>query len=380
MKQPTMHKKIFFILSMIISLYSHAQQQFTHTAIKENISCNYDCTMLDVPGLNNNAAAILFVNPMSEKGVNLNPHPIGAYYFKNKWHIFNLDSKPIPVGSKFTVEYFTKPDDSHFQYSFTRTDIQQDGMALIDHPALNNNPAAKFTSFLSWSPETQGATTNREEINIQYNTVENKWAVGNINKKPLFARAAYNISLTSGSNGNTKITNAQPAVAINQLTVLPNPNAVFGDIGMMFMGATADGIKLPGDNLVLGHLDQTQLYSLEMGANNLSGRKNTYDPITIRVHSGCPMFIPLLNAFINKQSMIFNIEALTTKTSSGKAAAVYTLKLSGAYISIFKQVFDEETSAATTKIISPRKVYDEIKIVFTKIEYITAGATATDNQ
>jgi serralysin len=201
MKLTTLFQKILPVLFIVMAFTSHAQQQFTHTATKENISCNNDCTILDVADLNGNPAAVIFVTPVLDKGTIQNPHPICAYYFKSKWYIFNLDRKAIPAGSKFSVEYFTSQDMSHFQYSFTRVDIQADGSALIDHPLLNNNPTAKFNSFHSWNPGSQEAPlANPEEVTVQYNPGAGKWSISNTNKKPFYARVTYNIAVLSGDN------------------------------------------------------------------------------------------------------------------------------------------------------------------------------------
>ncbi len=201
MKLQTNYQKILPALFIIITFSSFGQQQFIHTATKENISCNSDCTILDVAALTNNPDAVIFVTPVTDKGAILNPHPIGAYYFKSKWHIFNLDRKAIPVGSTFAVEYFTSQDISNFQYSFTRADIQADGSALIDYPLLNNKPTAKFKSFHSWNPGSQEAPlANPEEVTVKYNPRAGKWSISNTNKKPFYARVTYNIAVLSGDN------------------------------------------------------------------------------------------------------------------------------------------------------------------------------------
>ena len=380
MKRYFQQLKIFLTALIIITvLSSYSQTQITHTVSKENISCNYDCTILDVAELNNNPFAVLFVTPVLEKGININPHTIGAYYFKTKWHILNLDGKAIPVASKFTVEYFTKPDETHFQYSFTRADIQADGSAFIDNWHLNNNPTVRFTSFPSWNPAAPGAITNREEITVQYNPAVGKWFVINNNNKPITARVTYNIAITWPGRVNTQSI-PRTSTEIKELTVTPSNNSVFGSVSYMYMTAWADGIKLPGDNIRAAHLDKTEVSTLEMEATNLSVRKNTYGPVTIKIFSGYPMGLPLLNAFIKKQSMVFTIDAITTDQKSGNEVINYTIKLTGAYISSYKQMFDKEIAMATGKNQSV-KGYDEIKISFTKIEYTnTAGATVADNQ
>lgn len=384
MKQYTIHYTTLVALLTIITLCSYAQQQLIHTATKENISCNYDCTMLDVTELNNNGAAVIFAIPVSDKGVTINQHPIGAYYFKEKWHIFNLDSRPIPVGSKFTVTYFTNTDEKHFQYSFKREDIQADGSALIDHPSLNNNPSAKFSSFPRWDPNSQGGITNRDEIKTEYNAAAGKWSFSNKNQKPLFARVTYNISLeAAGSTTAPPIVTDRVSLPIGQLGVPANPNPanpnnLLTDVAAMYMAAWAGSTKLPGDNKQASFLEQTELLGVDMGTNNFSARKNTYDPITIRLHSGTAMMIQLLNAYMSKQSMTFQIDAISNSTT-GKYALNYTIKLTGAYISSYKQVFLlEPNQNGTTSPI--RKTYDEIKVMFTQIEFTNSvGVTATDN-
>lgn len=385
MKMKLQHLKLLLpVLFLVTALSSQAQKQFTHIATKANNSCNGDCTLLDIPDLNGNPSAILFVTPITDKGVNLNPHLIGAYYFKNQWNIFNLDQRSIPAGAKFNVEYVARPDSTHFQYKITRENLQNDGSAFIDHPALNNNPNAQLRFFPSWVPEVQDIA-NREEINIQYNSDAGRWSIFNINKKPLSARIAYNIIASSGRSSAS-----YKAVQIKELTVASNPIQVSGTVASMYMTVWADGIKLPGDNFQSGHLDQTQIYGLEMGASSpttlisgqLSTGKRIYEPITIKIHSGWPAGIPLLNAFVKNQNMAFTIDAisndLNNTNASGAQALNYSIKLSGARIVSFKQSYEEVGLHMGTG--TNKKVYDEIKIMFTKIEYTnSAGATAVDN-
>jgi type VI protein secretion system component Hcp len=384
MKNHLYNKKILFCLFLAVAVSSNAQQQFTHIAAKENISCNYDCTILDVTELNNNPVAVIFVTSISDKGVTINLHPIGAYYFKEKWHIFNLDSRPIPAGSKYTVIYFTNPDEKHFQYSFRREDIQADGSALIDHPSLNNNPSAKFSFFPRWDPNSPGGITNRDEIKTEYNAAAGKWSFSNKNQKPLFARVTYNISLEAAGNiTSPHIVTDRVSLPIGQLGVPANPNPanpnnLITGIAAMYMAAWAGNTKLPGDNKQASFLEQTELLGVDMGTNNFSPRKNTYDPITIRLHSGTAMMIQLLNAYMSKQSMTFQIDAISNNTT-GKYALNYTIKLTGAYISSYKQVFLLEPNQSGTG--SPvKRIYDEIKVTFTQIQFTNStSATATDN-
>ncbi len=186
-------------LIIYIPVTLHAQKKYTHTSTKENIFCNANCTQLDAPDLNNNPDAIILVTSVLVNGLNTNPHPIGVYYTNKSWTIFNLDQTVLPVGSKFNVQYSTKPDRNYFKYSITIGDMRKDGSAYIDHPSLANNPNVKFLLFPSWIPVNGGAA-NRYEINIQYDADAGKWFVSNINKKPLFQRIAYNIIIFNEEN------------------------------------------------------------------------------------------------------------------------------------------------------------------------------------
>jgi serralysin len=215
MRKHVLYPQMLFVLIILIALNSHAQhQQFTHTATRANISCNSDCTVLDVPELNNNPSAILLATPILEKRVNLNSHPIGIYYFENQWRIFNLDQKTMPAGASFNVEYAAKPDETHFQYLVTRENLQRDGSSFIDHPSMNNNPNVQFHFFPSWVPELQGAIANRDEVSIQFNPDAGKWYVSNINKKPLFTRIAYNIIIAGEANTVAGPVKGNPDISI----------------------------------------------------------------------------------------------------------------------------------------------------------------------
>lgn len=385
MKYYMLYNRTLLALFTIIVLSSFGQQQITHTATKENISCNYDCTLLDIRELNDNPSALLFLKSSTEPGGKPNPHPVGFYYFKGKWHIINLDQLAVLVGTTFQFEYLTKADSTHFQYEFTKADIQRDGSAWIDHPALNNNPTARFTTSPSWIPEKK-AFANREETLIKYNTTGDRWSVSNLNKKPMFDRINYNIAIeaTGSKTASPPIVTDKVSLPIGEVVVPANSNpsssnAISGDISTMLMAAWVGNTKLTGDTKMAAFPDHTELWGLEMGTTNLSARKNTYEPITIRLHSGSAMMIPLLNAYISKQGMSFQIDALSNSTT-GKYALNYTIRLSGAYISSYKQVFLVQPSLSGVATSTVKTTYDEIKVMFTQIELTNStGATATDN-
>ena len=371
MKKHFQHFKSFFqALLILTTLSSFAQQQFIHTANRANNAGNGDATWLDIPELNNNPSAILFVTPELVDGINLNSHPIGVYYFQKKWNIFNLDQRTITENSRFNVTYFTSPDKDHFLYTIKQEDIQREGAALINHPALNSNPNAQVRFLNSWGPEIGLTVSNRDEVVMQYNADAGKWAVTNINKKPLFAGVTYNIAVSSGGNANSNTGNTNP---VNNLKTTGNSTS--GPIISINMTAWANGIQVPGGNNVK-YPGTNEIIDFSMGANTpydiATGRTSSnkvYEPITIKTGMGFPATIPLFNAFAKNQNMEFTFETFSVPTSgSGAALLNYTIKLTGARIVSFKQSFDSESGLNSKK-------YDEIKISFSQIEFIKDGVS-----
>ncbi len=364
-KQTLLYSIIWIVLS------SHGQKQFTHTATKANNYCNANCTTLDNPDLNNNPTAIIWATPIPDDGLNLNPHPIGVYYFQNQWRIFNLDQRAMPVGAKFNVGYVTKPDASRFQYVITTENLQKDGSAFIDHPYLNDHPDAKLSFFPSWVPD-ERMIANRDEINMQYNADAGKWSISNVNKKPLYAKVTYNIVISSAGNTNTIRLIPNPIIT-NSTIINSTANFVSNGVMAMYVTAWAKGIQVPGGSKNNSFQGKTQIIDYSMAANNLydaasgmqSGKK-VFEPITIKIETGFPPTIPLFNAFANGQPMVFIIDFFAINKSTGAEELNYSIKLTDAFIASFRQTGKDES-------IVKNKYADEIKIVFGQIEYIKDG-------
>src|SRR6266581_5551128 len=182
---------IVFLVALSASA-TYAQQTFTQTVSRENINCNATCSVLDVPELNNNPAAIIFVTP-AEGGKNLNPHPIGAYYmYLKKWSIYNLDGVAIAEGAKYTVQYYANPDADRFVFT-----VSQRGDACIDHAGLNGVPGVTVRMFPT-SPASRGALFNHGETKVEYNATASKWCIANINGNAVTSDSAYNVMFSGG--------------------------------------------------------------------------------------------------------------------------------------------------------------------------------------
>ena len=184
---------ILFVLSVSIT---SAQQTFTQTVIggsNGNVNCNATCSVIDIPALNNNPAAVLFI---TQTGGTSNPHPIGAYYmYLGRWSVFNLDAVAISVGAQFKVEYFA-PDANHFVYSILPR-IHTSDPAYIDNVGLNNNPNAQIRVFPHCSA-TIGNTWNQLDVKVEYDKTADKWFIANLNGTPVTPAVAYNVMFSQG--------------------------------------------------------------------------------------------------------------------------------------------------------------------------------------
>ena len=139
--------KSFFVGIFIFTFVcSDAQQKFTVTSSRANNYCNGTCTLFDNPDINGNPTAVIFITPVEVNGVNLNPHPICAYYNGKQWSVMNVDNSTMPQGSQFNVQYYSQPDNNHFVHIVTKENLVKSN-SYIDQPGLNGNPRAQFQFF-----------------------------------------------------------------------------------------------------------------------------------------------------------------------------------------------------------------------------------------
>ena len=207
MKKELRYQNIVLLaLLLITALSSTAQQQFIITAARANNYCNGTCTILDNPDLNGNPTAIIFVTPIEINGINLNPHPICAYYISNKWSVKNIDDAAIQPGAQFNVTYFRKADSIHFVHVVNsdnlvvnNNNVKKRG-SYIDHAGLNDNPNARFGVFQNQAPSLRGGNVNRYDIQMKYDSLAGRWYITNTNDRALENSTAYNIIISNPGN------------------------------------------------------------------------------------------------------------------------------------------------------------------------------------
>lgn len=182
-------KIIIFVLFGLGAVVAHGQE-FTHTTTASNTVSSKSTIVAS--GLDNNPQAIIIATPIGETA-RLNPHPIGAWYYNGKWNIFNTDHAVMPIGMKFSVQVFPGVSAERFIHVITKDNLSE-GVTFIDDPALNGNPTAQVRIFQNHGPPgSPGYNRNPNEPTAVYNAAAGKWAIGNINGKPLFPNTAYNV-------------------------------------------------------------------------------------------------------------------------------------------------------------------------------------------
>ncbi len=197
----SLSKNIFVTTGLLIACtVVFAQQQFTQTVTTQNRNCNNSCSVIDVPELNNNVYAIIFITPVLVNGVNLNPHPIGVYYmYLNKWSVFNLDGANITLGAKFNVEYYTSfpAGTTGFSYQVPGL-VRQTDPAYIDYSDMNNKPDVHIRVFPAGRFNSGSALFNKEDVKVQYDPAASKWFIANVNNTAISSGATYNILVSQG--------------------------------------------------------------------------------------------------------------------------------------------------------------------------------------
>lgn len=188
-----------FVALALLTVSVFAQQEITVTATAANTVASK--TTIDVPGLGNNPNAIIIAKPTGSTNI---LHPIGAWYYNNKWHIFNTDHANMQLGSTFKVQIFSAPNANQFLHVITQSGAGQD-FTILDYPALNNNPDAKFEIFQNHSPDNRPFYLFPYRVEANYSVSLGKWLIQYVGpgSQIFHANTAYNIVITSAGSHKT---------------------------------------------------------------------------------------------------------------------------------------------------------------------------------
>ncbi len=209
MKTTIIFAVIYSIALFTIGTYG---QDFTLTTSAKNIISSR--ASIGRPGLDGNPHAIIVATPLGDAD-KYNPHPLGAWYYKDKWNIFNTDHVVMPVNLRYKIEYWPTPDENHFLHILTPGNIGDDG-SYLDHPLLNGHPNASFKILQNYTPDDRaGYYLNANEAKAGYNPASRKWYIANVNGKRLYPGTAYSVAIFSDG---TESTTPVPAAESPQIT------------------------------------------------------------------------------------------------------------------------------------------------------------------
>ena len=186
-----------FFLSVTLCLLSpviFAQQTQTHTSTAENISAN--SSFLDIPAIKGNSSVVITVEPDADTRI-ANPHPLGVWYDGSRWAIFNQDKAVMNAGLKFLVRW-SLPGTNSYHLKANNNNLQE-GLLLLDHPALNNNPGARFSLSQLWNPGGAGGMYNLAEVTTEYEPELKRWLIMNNNGEAIKPGLAFNVIIQAKS-------------------------------------------------------------------------------------------------------------------------------------------------------------------------------------
>lgn len=186
---------VLFMLFTVSAINASAQQEFTFTVTPANFGGIK--ASIDMPGLSGNPLAIIVATPLGDTEL-LNPHPVGAWYYADKWNLMNVDSGRMPLGAKYKVQFFARPGPNQFLHLVTKQNIGAEG-SYIDNPALNNNPNAQVKILQNHAPDVRTPyNLNRFEASAAYSTAAGRWYIANTKGDALAAGSAFNVVVSSG--------------------------------------------------------------------------------------------------------------------------------------------------------------------------------------
>lgn len=196
-----------FALFCAFAAISCFGQEITFITAKANLVASK--ATIDAPGLAGNPQAIIVAAAVGDTR-DLNPHTVGAWYYNDKWNIFNTDHATMPAGLKFKLQIYLRPSADQFMHVVTKQSLGDLG-SYIDHPSLNNNPRITFRFLQNHAPDYRAGALNRFEARAEYDPSVGKWYLKNAGGEPMLPNTAYNIVISPGAESGP-YTSTPPSV------------------------------------------------------------------------------------------------------------------------------------------------------------------------
>ena len=366
MQQKIVYKiTLLFAFAILFALNGIAQKQFTVTSSKANNYGNGTCTLFDNPDLNGNPTAIIFVTAVEVNGINLDPHPICAYYNGKQWSVMNTDNSTMPAGSQFNVQYYATADEKDFVHIVTRENLVKNN-SYIDHAGLNGNPKAKFQFFQNVAPNIRGGLVNSADAKIQYDESTGKWFVSNNNGKTMDIATGYNIAIGSEVNTNPITT---PTVNSSPFT----PGAKVDNSNQrVFITVIA---KTQGQFTGENNTTRMEISGFEMEVNSpkdlatgQSSGKRQHLPVMFQKATG-PASVQFYKAVASNEQLTTITFEVYKPSAGGTSVLDYKITLKNATVASFKQSFAE----------GQKGFIDTIMVTAQTFELTNGGLSATDS-
>src|SRR5687768_1100716 len=124
---------LFVLLSAVTITVKGQMLEYTLNTTPANL--NASKALVDLPGLTGNPNAIIIATPLGNTA-SLNQHPVGAWYYNNKWNVFNSDHATMITGLSYKIQYVTTAGPNQFLHLVTQQSLGAEG-TYIDNPSLN---------------------------------------------------------------------------------------------------------------------------------------------------------------------------------------------------------------------------------------------------
>ena len=374
-KLSRLRKRTLLSVLLATGLAAHTQQKFSVTSSRANNYCNGTCTLLDSPDLNGNPTAVLFITQQQVNGINLDSHPFCAYYNGKQWSVMNTDNGTMPGGAQFNVDYFVKPDDTHFTHIVTKDNLVKE-KSYIDHAGLNDNAAAVFTTFQNAAPNVRGGTINKDEIKTSFDAGNGKWYISNSNSKVLELATGYNISVSSGSTPVTSPVTTLKTLPTPVVSLAPaafNPGPATDNSGQKVYISVLGKVQgqFPGEGattkIELTNFEMENVSPRDLATGQASGKRQ-HLPVLAQKPTG-PATAQFFKAFTSNEQLTTVTFEVYKPGTGGALIQDYKIVLGNATIANFKQVYAAE---------GQKGFVDLLKFTYQSCEVTVGGVTVSD--